>query len=239
MGRFSELRRKAKKKKTEIEEKEEKKEKGEQETSKKEVKSPPTEIKTSGKIELPPSGLAEDILQLVESGEPVTVPEEPPEILEEPIHFEEALIQMVVFSIGEEVYGIDIYNVREIINPVEIIRVPRSSKSLIGVINLRGNVIPVFDFRIMFNIPSDEKTTYEKFIVVEVTEHLVAFMVDRIFSVSKVPIEEIEPAPPQLRLGIDSEFISGLAKIDGKVVAIIEVDKLVKSIKTKGGKTYE
>ncbi len=231
MGRFSELRKKAKKKKNEIEHPSDKSSKvatREKSQTKKE------------KIKLPSSGLAEDILNAIEEGKDIVIQEESEEFLPEWDYGynkgEEALIQLVVFALAKEKYGIDIYNVREIINPVEIVRVPRSQKSLLGVINLRGNVIPVFDFRVMFGF--NKHSTFgedSRFMIIESGERLLAFIVDRVFFVSKVPLENIEPVPPHLQLYIGSEFISGVAKIEDDVLAIIDIEKLINSTKLKGG----
>ncbi len=237
MGRFSELRKKAKQKKEVKEEPALQKREEEQKQ-----KQPEDSSGESGKknIVLPSSGLAEDILQAIESGKEVVVKEEPEDFMPEWDYgynkAEEALIQLVVFSLGSEKYGIDIYNVKEIINPVEIVRVPRAQKSLIGVINLRGNVIPVFDFRIMFEFGQASMIEEEtRLMIVESNERLLAFIVDKVFFVSKVSLEDIEAMPPHLQLYIGSEFISGVAKIGEDVLAIIDIEKLVNSAKLKGG----
>ena len=250
MGRFSELRKKAKKK---TEKTEDKKKQSAASEEKEIAKEPATEEETEkvtsklvvgkdskGNIRLPSSGLADEILSAMQSGKEILIKEEEEseyeQILFEKIKKEEALIQLVVFSLEEEKYGIDIFSVMEILNPLEVVRVPASQKSLMGVINLRGNVLPVFDFRVMFGM--NKKTSIKKdtrFIVVESEKRAISFVVDKVFFVSKVTVDGLESVPPQLQLSIGSEFITGIAKINGDVVAIIDIEKLIKSPKLKGG----
>jgi purine-binding chemotaxis protein CheW len=134
--------------------------------------------------------------------------------------------QFISFSIGEEQYGLDILRVREIIRLREITWLPRAPSFLKGVINLRGDVIPVIDLRDKFGLeqrPYDETT---RVIVVEVGGKLVGMVVDSVSQVVRIPAEQIEPTPTVAGLS-SADCIDGVAKVKDELVMLLDADKLL------------
>lgn len=136
------------------------------------------------------------------------------------------LIQMVSFVIDREEFGVEILRVQEIIRLVDITRVPHAPVFVEGVINLRGKIVPVIDLRKRFQLsrrPADKDT---RIIVVELVDRVVGFMVDSVREVIRVDREVIEP-PPDLAIGIDAHYITGVAKLDDRLLILLDLDEVL------------
>jgi len=103
--------------------------------------------------------------------------------------------QLVSFQLGPEEYAIDILGVQEIIRLVEITHVPNAPHYVDGVVNLRGKVIPIINFRNRFGLSSTEPTKDTRIIVVEVARLILGFIVDSVEEVLRLPEDLIEPSP--------------------------------------------
>ncbi len=134
--------------------------------------------------------------------------------------------KFLTFVLGNEEYGIEILRVREIIGIMEITPVPQTPDYVKGVINLRGKVIPVIDQRIKFSMPEVEQTQETCVIVVEVKESLIGILVDSVSEVIDIGSEEIE-ATPQFGQEIDTQFIMGLGKTKGKLIILLDIEKVL------------
>jgi purine-binding chemotaxis protein CheW len=134
--------------------------------------------------------------------------------------------KFLTFVLGNEEYGIEILRVREIIGIMEITPVPQTPDYVKGVINLRGKVIPVIDQRIKFSMPEVEQTQETCVIVVEVKESLIGILVDNVSEVLDIGREEIE-ATPQFGKEIDTQFIMGLGKTKGKLIILLDIEKVL------------
>lgn len=130
------------------------------------------------------------------------------------------------FSIGNEEYGIEIRYVLEIIGIQNITRLPDLPDFVKGVINLRGNVIPVVDVRLRFSMTELEYNDRTCIIVVDVDRTSVGFIVDSVSEVLYIPENDRE-GPPELRKGSGSRFIKGMGKIKDRVIIILDVDNLL------------
>jgi purine-binding chemotaxis protein CheW len=136
----------------------------------------------------------------------------------------------LTFSLGEEEYGIGILKVKEIIGLLPITAVPRTPAYVKGVINLRGKVIPVIDLRIKFGMA--EKGYNEKtcIIVVEIkglnNSVLMGIVVDAVSEVLNIRAGEIEEAP-RFGTNLELDYISGIAKINGGVKILLDIDKAI------------
>ncbi len=141
---------------------------------------------------------------------------------------DEELVQFVTFSIDEEEFGVDILNVQEIIRPMNITKVPRSPEFVVGVINLRGNVIPIVDLRSRFNLVTKGHDKYTRIIVVEIKDMIVGFVVDAVSEVLRLPVSIIEPPPPVIS-GLESDYISGVGKLDdgNRLLVMLELNRLL------------
>ncbi len=137
--------------------------------------------------------------------------------------------QYLTFRLGEEVFGLDVGKVREILDMTTITRIPRTPEFLRGVINLRGNVVPVVDMRLKFGLPAVENTVDTCIVVTEVSLEgettVLGALVDSVQEVFELEPKHIEPAP---RIGtrLKTEFILGMGKRDGRFIMLLDVDKV-------------
>ena len=138
------------------------------------------------------------------------------------------LIQLVTFSIGEEEFGVDILKVQEIIRIMEITKVPKAPQFVEGVINLRGNVIPVIDLRKRFGLETREHDSQTRIIVIEINKMIVGFVVDSVSEVLRIPENTVEPPPPVVS-GLESEYISGVGKLEDRLLIMLDLDRLLSS----------
>lgn len=134
--------------------------------------------------------------------------------------------QLVTFSLGTEEFGVDIMRVQEIIRIPPITRVPKAPSFVEGVINLRGNVIPVVNLRVRFGMPLDEETDLSRIVVLQVAGKVFGVRVDGVTEVLRLDSEAIEPPPP-VALGMDSNFIRGVGKIGERLLILLNLDQLM------------
>ncbi len=138
----------------------------------------------------------------------------------------------LTFSLAGEEYGIGILQVKEIIGMMPITSVPRTPDFVKGVINLRGKVIPVIDLRLRFSIPESEYTERTCIIVVEIAanygEMVIGIVVDSVSEVLNIKGENIEDSP-SFGTSLDSEYILGMAKLEGGVKILLDIDKVLTS----------
>ncbi len=143
----------------------------------------------------------------------------------------------LTFTLDEEEYGIGILKVKEIIGMMDITSVPRTPEFVKGVINLRGKVIPIVDLRLKFGmeaIPYSERTCI---IVVEIDSNeatvLIGIVVDAVSEVLNVREEEIEDAPA-FGTKLDTDYILGMAKMEGGVKILLNIDKVLSTKEIEG-----
>lgn len=136
----------------------------------------------------------------------------------------------LTFALGPEEYGLEILKVREIIGYMSITAVPQTPDYVEGVINLRGQVIPVVDIRTLFGMNSKEITEETCIIVVEVFRENQTFstgvVVDQVSEVLDIKAEDIEEAP-QLGSSINTDFILGMGKVSDTVKILLDIDKVL------------
>ena len=136
----------------------------------------------------------------------------------------------LTFDLADEEYGLEILRVREIIGMMEITPVPRTPDFVLGVINLRGKVIPVADLRLKFGLPYKEPDDRTCVIVVEVQSEgetvQMGIVVDRVNEVVDVKASEVEPTP-SFGVALDTAFILGMAKVGNKVKILLDIDKVL------------
>ncbi|HNU36018.1 MAG TPA: chemotaxis protein CheW [Methanomassiliicoccales archaeon] len=137
--------------------------------------------------------------------------------------------QYLTFQLGEEVFAIDVANVREILEYNSVTRVPRSPEYMRGVINLRGSVVPVFDMRLKFGMTGTQKTINTCIVVVEVSyegeDIIIGALVDSVQEVFELEADQIEPAP-KIGTHLRTEFIKGMGKRDERFIIILDIDKV-------------
>jgi purine-binding chemotaxis protein CheW len=136
------------------------------------------------------------------------------------------VLQLVTFRLGNEEFSLDILKVQEIIRHMDLTRVPRTPEFVDGVINLRGRVIPVLDLRKRFGLPKDENTNETRIIVVDVDNRTVGLKVDAVSEVLRLPADTVEP-PPAIITSVESEYIKGVGKLDGRLLILLDVAKIL------------
>lgn len=138
----------------------------------------------------------------------------------------------LTFALGREEFGLEILKVREIIGYMEITAVPQTPHHVKGVINLRGQVIPVIDLRVRFNMESAEITDESCVIVVEIQENNRKFStglaVDRVVEVLDIAGDDIEETP-QFGSSVNTDFVLGMGKIGDSVKILLDIDKVLTS----------
>ncbi len=139
--------------------------------------------------------------------------------------------QLVGFRIGEEEFGVDILMVQEIIRLPNITPIPNSPESILGMINLRGKIIPIIDLRQRLRIrggkPSqnDQKT---RILIVELGGHVTGFIVDSVSEVMTVELTEIEPTPHLVTSSIDAAYIQGVIKLPNRLIILLDFRQILK-----------
>jgi purine-binding chemotaxis protein CheW len=133
--------------------------------------------------------------------------------------------QLVIFELGEEYYGIDISAVEGIIKIQEITRVPKSPPYVEGIINLRGSVLPVIDLAKRFGVAPRENDHATRIINVNIDNTKIGMIVSAVSEVLTIDDSIIEPTPP-IVTSIVSNFISGIARIDSRLVILLDLNKI-------------
>ncbi len=136
------------------------------------------------------------------------------------------LLQLVTFLIEEEEFAVDILNIQGINMMMDITKVPNSPDFVEGIINLRGQVIPVIDLRKRLNLNQIEFTKDSRIIVVEIDDKVVGFIVDKVKEVLRIDSGITEPPPPMVS-GVGSEFITAVAKLEDRLITLLDLQKLL------------
>ena len=137
--------------------------------------------------------------------------------------------QVLTFKLGEEVFGVNIMSVREVLDYTNVTKVPQTPDFMRGVINLRGSVVPVIDLKLKFGISATERTVNTCIIIVEVKldeeSAILGALADSVQEVVDFEKELIEPAP-KIGTHLNTEFIYGMAKKEEGFVIILDIDKV-------------
>src|SRR5690554_2765885 len=133
--------------------------------------------------------------------------------------------QFVVFKVGIEEYAIPILKVNEIIRlkGITITEVPNTQKYVLGIINLRGEVIPIIDLRMKFNMPQKELDDSNRIIIVNIEDKSIGLMEDSVSEVAHIEQEDITQPPEEIS-DINSRYITGVAKYKDRIFIILDID---------------
>ena len=139
------------------------------------------------------------------------------------------ITQYLTFKLGDEVFALDISQVREVLDFTAITKVPRTPEFMRGVINLRGNVVPVVDMRLKFGLTKTEKTVNTCIIIVEISldgdTTVLGALADSVQEVIDLEPDRIEPAP-KIGTRLKTDFIKGMGKRDDQFIIILDIDKV-------------
>ncbi len=140
--------------------------------------------------------------------------------------------QLFTFMLSNEIYGIEISKVREVMDFKKITIVPKTPDFMKGVINLRGGVVPVIDMRLKFGMEETEKTVDTCIIIVDISvdgeQTFIGALADSVKEVITLEPENIEPAP-KIGTRLDTEFIKGMGKLNEEFVIVLDIEKIFTS----------
>ncbi len=134
-------------------------------------------------------------------------------------HYEEYL----TFRLADETYGVNIMEMREIIKPREVTEMPCAPLFLLGIISLRGVIVPVLDMRIRLNLGKGNSSETERIIVVKHEDGFFGLLVDEVLNVAKISSESIEPSPGVLD-AIGRDFVSGIGRAGEKMIIMLDLE---------------
>ena len=134
--------------------------------------------------------------------------------------------QFVTFFIGDELYGVSVLKVQEIIGMNLITHVPNTLPYLKGVINLRGSVVPVIDMRLKFEMPEREYDSFTVIIIVEVKDRLVGMIIDAVSDVLSIPVTVIQEVP-HFSSKIETDFIESIGQKGDELIIILDVERVI------------
>lgn len=142
---------------------------------------------------------------------------------------EDQLMQLVGFKIGTELFGVSILKVQEIIRSAPITTVPNSPDFIEGIINLRGNIVPVIDLRKRLNILNKE-SDYERswILILNVADRVTGFIVDFVTKVMKIDENTVEPPPDIVVAGLESQYIRGVCKLDKNLLILLDFNRILR-----------
>ncbi|MGV6814758.1 MAG: chemotaxis protein CheW [Phycisphaerales bacterium] len=135
-------------------------------------------------------------------------------------------LQLVSFTVGDELFAVNILSVQEINRMMSLTKVPQSIEGIEGVINLRGRIIPVLDLRVQFGLVPSELDDNSRIIVVEVHGNTIGFIVDSVQQVLLINQSIVEPTP-QMTTSIDASYVDGVAKLENQLLILLNLDNLL------------
>jgi purine-binding chemotaxis protein CheW len=130
------------------------------------------------------------------------------------------------FTLGKEEYGIEILKVQEIRGYEEPTQLANAPAFIKGVVNLRGNIVPIVDMRIKFNLESAEYNEFTVVIILNVADRVVGMVVDSVSDVIQLAGDEVRPAP-DFTSTFDTEYITGLGTIDDRMLILVDIERLM------------
>jgi purine-binding chemotaxis protein CheW len=137
--------------------------------------------------------------------------------------------QYLTFKLGNEVFGIDVAKVREVLDFTAITQIPRTPEFMSGVINLRGTVVPVVDLRLCFQMSKTERTRNTCIVVVEVLlegdSTVIGALADSVEEVIDLEPDQIQPGP-KIGTQIQTDFIKGMGKRESQFIMILDIDRV-------------
>ncbi|WP_413110686.1 chemotaxis protein CheW [Thaumasiovibrio sp. DFM-14] len=136
------------------------------------------------------------------------------------------VLQWVTFRLDEETYGINVMQVREVLRYTEIAPVPGAPSYVLGIINLRGNVVTVIDTRARFGVNEGEITDHTRIVVIEAEKQVIGILVDSVAEVVYLKTSEID-STPSVGTEESAKYIQGVSNRDGELLILVDLNKLL------------
>lgn len=135
--------------------------------------------------------------------------------------------QLVVFAIGNEEFGVEIGQVREIVRLVQITYLPKAPEFIEGVVNLRGQVLPVIDLAKRLSISSHPRTEATRIVVIEVENNTVGMIVDSVSEVLRLSSDDVDEVPMLVDTEIPEHYIRGVGKLKDRLLVLLDLNKIL------------
>ncbi|VVB88097.1 CheW-like domain protein [uncultured archaeon] len=136
-------------------------------------------------------------------------------------------LQLVVFSIGAEEFGVEIINVQEIIRMTSVTRIPQAPDYIKGIINLRGRIIVVINLNVVLGMQTKEQDENTRIVVAGIGDTVMGFVVDSVSEVIRLPEKNVEPAPAVIADKIGTEYVMGVGKFDNRLLILLNIAKVL------------
>lgn len=137
------------------------------------------------------------------------------------------LLQLVIFQLGGEEFGVEIMQVQEIIRMPDITRIPQSPDYVEGVINLRGKIIVVINLDMRFDLHSKERDDNSRIVIVEIGDNVVGMVVDSVSEVLRLSTSNVEPAPEIISAKIKADYLKGVGKLDDRLLILLDLERVL------------
>ena len=138
----------------------------------------------------------------------------------------------LTLTLGKEFFAIDIFSVREILDYADITRIPQTPEYILGVVNVRGNAVPVVDLRLKFGLGAAERTLNSRIVILEIKrrDHVAVMgaLADSVKEVLELETDRIDP-PPRMGAAVRADFIRGIGKHGDRFLLVLDVDKVFSS----------
>ena len=145
---------------------------------------------------------------------------------DEKVEEEEEAIQLLTFMLAGEEYGLNIMDIKEIVRPKDPTEVPKTPDYILGIISLRGMIIPIFDVKARLGLSATEQDQRSRIIVVKVMENFYGLLVDSVVQVMDIPLSLIEP-PPEIIGGVEGEFLRGVGKMEDRLIILLNLARIL------------
>ena len=139
---------------------------------------------------------------------------------------QDPVLRWVTFKLGDETYGINVMQVQEVLRMTEIAPVPGAPSYVLGIVNLRGNVVTVIDTRNRFGLSPVEADDATRIVIIETEGHIIGVLVDSVAEVVNLQSSEIE-TPPNVGNNESARYIQGVYSRDGEILILVDVNKLL------------
>lgn len=140
----------------------------------------------------------------------------------------ETAMEALAFCLGQEEYGVNILTVQEIREHDAVTRIANAPAFVRGVVNLRGNIVPIVDLRLRFRLVPDADAANGVVIVLNIANRVIGVVVDSVSDVVSLSADDIRPAP-RLAVGLDTDFLLGIGTIDDRMLILLDIERLLSS----------
>lgn len=137
-----------------------------------------------------------------------------------------AVLEFLVFTLGDEEYGVDIQNVQELRSYDTVTRLANAPEFIKGVVNLRGIIVPIVDMRIKFSLGTPVYDQFTVVIILTIAGRVMGMVVDSVSDVVTLTGEEIKP-PPQMGTAINTDYLIGIGALDQRMLVLIDIARLM------------